>query len=77
MFWSSACVALVMSGQVLCYSGDRITCSDVVAPGSKIEKCSGQTARVQREWRDCVKAGQCSKDGHTSGVWPPMNAVAR
>ena len=65
------CIAVAVG--VLCFSGDKVTCSDV--PMVNIETCKCQSERMQLQQREAVRLGICSKDGSTCSGAPPMVAM--
>lgn len=68
---SAGCVALLTAGMSLCYSGDKITCSD--QPIAGIETCRLAQQRLELQMQLAKKMGICSQDGSScSGPLPEV-----
>lgn len=70
MMYTAGCVALLIAGQSLCFSGKVITCSDTEIVG--VETCRALNARVSRHMDACKAAGQTSADGSSSSCVLPL-----
>lgn len=64
------CVALAIAGMTMCYSGNKITCSDIEMPG--VETCKCQSNRVTLQMQEAKRLGICSPDGSTCGGGLPQ-----
>lgn len=71
--FQAGCVALVIAGGSLCFSGKQITCSD--QPIAGIETCKCQAARAQLQMDAAKKLGICSQDGSTCSGFLPIVAT--
>lgn len=69
MFLATGCFALAMSGQVACYSGTAIYCSDQNY-GLPVPTCAEWNRQFQAAEDAMKKSGCMSQDGSSSScVW--------
>lgn len=67
----AGCIALAIAGMTLCYSGDKITCSDISQ--GQFETCKAQAEKLRIQMEVAKQLGICSADGSTcSGQLPSV-----
>lgn len=73
MLFTAGCLSSAFG--LLCYSGDKITCSDYQISG--IERCVDQSARLTLQMGEAKRLGICSQDGSScSGPLPQIYSTS-
>jgi hypothetical protein len=74
----TGCLMLALSNAVMCYAGDRVTCSDerALAQAMHISTCQETRERIAGLTEACKRAGGCSENGAISFAPPPDQSAA-